>query len=156
MCDLQLGCSGWWTAEHHQSQEACQQPNSPAGPIPPARTETHKHTFVTLCYLASRQNRCLTCRSSFSMADITIRPLHTMGAASSTRKPIDMLTTRRAHSRAQQKTLKSAEVVQCDGSPRDAIVGEWDHQIVCRERIITRKFQFTLDSLLLLTSCTTS
>lgn len=32
-----------------------------------------------------------TCLRSFSMADITIGPLHTMGAASSTRKPMDIL-----------------------------------------------------------------
>lgn len=34
---------------------------------------------------------CFTCLSSFSIADITISPRHTIGAESSTRKPMDML-----------------------------------------------------------------
>lgn len=32
-----------------------------------------------------------TCLNSFSMADMTMSPLQTMGAASSTKKPIDIL-----------------------------------------------------------------
>lgn len=64
------------------------------------------------------------------MADITIRPLHTMGAASSTRKPIDMLAKRSAHERdTYRRHLRWCDV---EGSPRNAVVGEWDHQIVCR------------------------
>lgn len=53
----------------------------------------------------------VTCLSSFSIADITIRPRHTMGATSSTRKPMDMLPGRRsgvnttAHSHTYTFTL---------------------------------------------------
>lgn len=48
------------------------------------------HPFYQLDYSTSLRS-VVTCLSSFSIADITIKPRHTMGATSSTRKPIDML-----------------------------------------------------------------
>lgn len=67
-----------------------------------------------------------------------------MGATSSTRNPIDMLTERRGGSQEVRtgRTISFAftfklgvqrEGERCDDSPRNPIVGEWDHQIVWKQ-----------------------
>lgn len=131
--DLKLGCSGRWTVGHHPSQEACPQPNSPVVPIPPVR-HTHRHTNT------SGAQATRTCQRGKSRSDLAEQLLD--GRHHHQTPPYDgsRLLHQETHRHAAnedstlKKTFKAAGMAGRAGSPRNAVVGEWDHQIVCRGR----------------------
>lgn len=150
--NLQSGCFARLTVGHLLSQEACRLPDSPRTPNPPSdghtHTQTHTPHSITTCGFVDMHSEAvgLTCLSSFSIADITINPRHTIGATSSTRNPIDILTEgegRSKRGRELQLHLASAPSTKAKSygkfgvlsfdSPRDSVVGEGDHQIVWKE-----------------------